>query len=135
MYNLIYIFQRLAFSFLSFVVQFLHQKDLAQRILHCLVGCGGTRRYSQDNVLVHIQQERFCHNLTRHVSVRNGIVSANAFRAVNMKRANARQLRNFEQVRRVGGIESTHDQNKVQPQLFCVFRQVVHSILPFLNIK
>jgi hypothetical protein len=113
-------------------MQLLQQKDLTEGVLYRLIGCRCTRCDAHDNFLVQVGQEWFRHNLSRHGSVCNGIVGTDALGAINVEGTNARKVGNLEQVRRVGRIKSTNDQDKVQTQLLSLVRQFADSVLSLL---
>lgn len=97
----------------------LQQEYAAQAILDRLIGGAGTARDAHDQLpvlVLDILDERFRHNLSGHGAVRDGVVGTDAVRLVDVERANACLLRDFEEVGSVGGIPPSDDKDEVQAE-------------------
>jgi hypothetical protein len=113
-------------------MDFLEHKDTAQRVLDRLVGSGRPRSNSHDNFFINVLQKRFRDDLAGDRSVGDGVVRSNTLGTVNVEGTDPRNVWNFEQVCRVGGVPATNDQDKVQVICFGHVHKFNDSILSLL---
>lgn len=117
---------------LLLIVRFLHEKDVAQGILDGSVRRRRTGRDAHHHLLVHVKEERFGNDLTRHGPMSDGVVRLDAIGLVDVEGSDPRVGRDFEQMGGVAGIPSADDQDEIQTVLLRVVNQLVDRILAFL---
>lgn len=118
------------------VVEFLEQEDLTQRILNSLIGCRRTRCDTHDDCFfVKIQKVIIRHNITLDGPVRNFVIGCDAFGTIDMVCFHARHMWDLQQMRSIGRIKTTNDQDKIQSQLIGILCQFMNRVLSFLKYK
>lgn len=117
---------------IGFVMEFLQQKNTAQRILNSLVGRRSSRRNTHNNLFADVFQELLGNNLSRNRSMGNGIVGSNALSAVNVKGTNASLRWDFQQVSGIGRVPASNDQDKIQVLLVSDVNKFNNSVLSLL---